>query len=443
MKQLYTIAWLFLGCLPWKAAAQKKLTLAGCYQILLQNNLSVHRAQNQVDADLINKKIARNNRLPSLAFDLGHYFSFGKNIDPVTNVFVNEAFSGGNMEIGLELRVFSGFYALYAVKQSDYRLQASEFARKRVELEKLAELIGAYARLLFDKEQAGVVRSNMEATAKALEIVNEKINVGKLSRSESYLFAGRLRSEQASLAAIRNDSAAALLQLKQLLNISYREEVDVAGIDTAALSAPSGGEVAAAGFIETMLQKHPAIKEAEMNEQAARMEEKMARSNLFPSLSVGGNLVSNYNTPRGSGYGQKLAFDRQLNNNLGQNIGISLHIPVFSRTESIQRIRKQKLITENMHTVFRETENDVIRQSLQFVNDYNAAGQQYAATSAALELNALSFSMYEERYRLGQVSSVELVAARDMLNRARSAHLQAKMDLYFKHQLLELLKTGF
>ncbi|MBE7170788.1 MAG: TolC family protein [Williamsia sp.] len=443
MTRLYTIVWLLLASLPSSATAQKKLNLPRCYQLLLENNLFVREAQNKVSAEQINKKIVQGNRLPAVAFDLGHYFSFGKNIDPVTNGFVQEAFSGGNMEVGLELRVFSGFYALYAARQSSYRVQAAEFARKNVELEKLAGLIRTYARILFNKEQAGLVRSNIEATTKALEIVNEKINVGKVSKSESYLLTGRLYSEQAGLTAVQNDSAAALLQLKQLLNIPYSEEVEVEEIDLLSLAAVSDKPVAAEELMEAVLEKHPAIRQARAAEQVMRMEEKIIRSSLFPSLFVGGNLVSNYSANQKGGFGQKLAFNRQLNNNLGQNIGISLHVPVFSRGETINRIRKQKLLTEGAHAALQETEQELTRQSLQFVNDYNAARQQYKATAASLELTGLSYSMYEEKSRLGQVSSLELVAAKDVLNTARSAYLQTKIELYFKYQLLQLLKTGF
>src|SRR5215211_6209817 len=77
--------------------AQTAYTLSDCYKIALKNNVSVQRAQNQVYTDAINRRTAQYNLLPSLSFNMGHYISFGKNINYSTNSFVNERFSGGFM----------------------------------------------------------------------------------------------------------------------------------------------------------------------------------------------------------------------------------------------------------------------------------------------------------------------------------------------------------
>jgi hypothetical protein len=42
---------------------------------------------------------------------------------------------------------------------------------------------------------------------------------------------------------------------------------------------------------------------------------------------------------------------------------------------------------------------------------------------------------------LGQVSSVELLTAADILNTSTSKYLQARLEMFFRYQLLELLKS--
>ncbi|MBA4139248.1 MAG: TolC family protein [Segetibacter sp.] len=419
---------------------QQQFTLDECYRLALDRNINLKQAQNNIKGNAIDHRTAQYRLLPSVSYNLGHYFSFGKNIDPVTNTFVYESFSGGYTAFGLQMQLFSGFSRLNAIKQSAYNIEASEYAKKRAELELLTNITLIYARLLLDKEQLSIERNNIESTTKELEIINEKIKVGRLTKYEYYTFNARLNTEQANLVSLQNDSLAALQDLKQLLNIQYKEKLDIAAIDTSVLSIIYTSNISSEDYIETILQKHPAIKQAQMDELVARLGEKIARGSFYPSLSVGGNLNSNYNANRTMQNGRKIPIDRQLNDNLGQNININLRIPIFSQLENASRVKRERINISNAELAIQEAQNTVVTNTLQLVNDFNASRQKYMATLTAWEQNKLSYNLYEEKYRLGQISSVELLAARDILNTSTSGYLQARLQLYFQFQVMELLK---
>jgi hypothetical protein len=63
------------------------------------------------------------------------------------------------------------------------------------------------------------------------------------------------------------------------------------------------------------------------------------------------------------------------------------------------------------------------------------------ASLIAYEQNVLSYSLYEEKHRLGLISSVEALAARDILNASASKYITTKLQLYFQFRLIELLKA--
>jgi outer membrane protein TolC len=60
-----------------------------------------------------------------------------------------------------------------------------------------------------------------------------------------------------------------------------------------------------------------------------------------------------------------------------------------------------------------------------------------------LQQQKLSYEIYEEKYRLGQASSMELITAKDFLNTSTAKYLNAKFELIFRHQLIELLSSDF
>ncbi|QMU30457.1 TolC family protein [Adhaeribacter radiodurans] len=426
----------------WPCCGQKQFTLDDCYQIALENNIAVKQAQNDINSNALDRKTAQYSLLPSLAYSVNHYFSFGKNIDPVTNDFVFERFSGGSTGLDLNLELFSGLKKLNTIKQSAFNLKSAGYAKKRTELEVLSNITLSYARLLLDKEQATIARNNILTTTKTLAIIQEKIKTGRLTKYEHYTFNARLNSEKADLITVLNDSLLALQELKQFLNISYKDYFTIAAIDTSLLADIYNTSIVANEFVESVIQTHPAIKQAQMNEQVARLGVKVAKSSLLPSLSAGGNLVSNYNSNEKVTDGAKIPINQQLNDNLGQNIGISLDIPIFSKKEFINSVKKEKINVSNAQLATKEAENAVINNTLQFINEFNSAKQKYKATLAAWQQNSLSYNLYAEKYKLGQISSVELLTARDILNASAANYLQSKLQLFFRYQLLLLLKAN-
>ncbi len=415
-------------------------SLEQCFRLALDQNTGLKKATNNISTTVIDHNTARYNLLPSLSYNLGHYFSFGKNIDPVTNTFINENFSGGYTALGLQLQLFSGFSRLNTIKQTSYLVNAAEAAKKKTELELLANVTLTYARLLLQKEQIQIERKNIQSTAKQLGVINEKIKVGRLTRYEAYAFNARLNTEQANLVTIQNDSSAALQDLKNLLNISYKQPFEIAPVDTFLLSKIYSTTIITDNFIDTILQNHPAIKQAQMEEQVAQLGLKIARSNSYPSLSAGGNIATNYNVNQTNSLGQKIPLNNQLNDNIGKNINISLHIPIFSQMQNSNLVKKEKINISNAQLNKKEIENLIATNTLQLLNDFNASRQKYMATLMAGEQSNLSYAMYEEKYKLGQISSLELLTARDLLNATTSKYLQAKLELFFRYQLLLLLK---
>lgn len=438
MKKLYLLILLSpMTCL----LAQQQYSLADCYRIALEKNTNVLMAKNKVHATVIDYKSAQHQLLPSFSYGMQHYFSSGKNIDPVTNSFVNETFSGGAVSLGFQYKIFSGFSAINAIKQSKLIIDAAAFGEKKVQLDVLQQITLVYARLLLHQEQAVMVRNNIATTGKELQIINEKIKLGMVTKYEFYNLDARRNNEQADLINIQNDSLTALQELKHLLDIPHQEQIGIKLIDTTMLSTIIAATIDPTLLIDQMLQRHPAVQQTRKEEQAARMNLKMAKSGFYPTLSIRANLASNYTTKGGNINAQKPDLPNQLNNNFGQNISISLQMPIFSQMQLANRVKKEKINISNAKFAIKEAENSVTSNTLQLINDFNAAKQKYKATAAAWQQSQISYRIYEEKYKLGLVSSLELITAKDFLVSSASKYLQAKFELFFRYQLLELLKS--
>lgn len=107
------------------------------------------------------------------------------------------------------------------------------------------------------------------------------------------------------------------------------------------------------------------------------------------------------------------------------------------------RIKKEKINISNTEHATKEIENSLITNCLRLLNDFTLAKQKYMATSKAWQQNIMLYNIYEEKHRLGRVSSLELITAKDILNTSNSKYLQAKFELFFQYQLLQILKANF
>jgi len=229
--------------------------------------------------------------------------------------------------------------------------------------------------------------------------------------------------------------------LLQLLNMPGDKPVALATVDTTVLSEIYNTSFAYDTISQKILATHPAIKRAEMNEEAARLNEKIARANLLPSLYINGNVSSNYNNDQFYSNGDKIPLSKQLNDNLGQNINIGLRIPIFSQFENMNRIRKERVNIENARLAIQEARNLITTNTVQLLSNFNTAKERYQLNKVAYEQNVLSHEMYREKFRTGLISSVELLAAEDILNAATSRFVQARLQLFFQYRLLQLLLT--
>jgi outer membrane protein len=281
------------------------------------------------------------------------------------------------------------------------------------------------------------MKSNINATKNELNTITEKINVGSLSKSELYIIYARYNSEQADIIEAQNDSLTAINELKYLIGLDSSFTIN--GINESKMNNILSQNYIPADLISAVLQKHPAVLESVYMKKAEEANLKVARGNRYPTISVNRNLFSSYNNFETDFDGNKIPLSRQLNNNFGRNIGISVQVPIFSKFQNSIAIEKVKINIQNAELALKETENDIKKNAEQLVNDFIVAKQKYQLQADALEQSKLSYNAFEEKHKFGLVSSIELITAKDQLYGQQAKYLQAKYEVYFKYTLLKLL----
>lgn len=419
--------------------SQTLYTLGDCFDAAKKNNIALQKSRNDLEETYIDKNRAVFNLFPSATASAEHIFSGGKNIDPVTNNFVKERFSGGVLDMTLQLNIFSGFSVLNSIKASLYKIKAGEYAYQKALFDNFSAITIAYAKAILSMEQTSIIRNNYFNTNNELHITEEKINVGKLSKSEYYTINTRYKSEQADLVEAQNDSLNAIKELKYLIGLDYHSSFGLMDIDESEIANIANKNFTFPEILAKVLNEHPALLESIFNEKAAATNLKAVKGNLFPSISLTGDIFSNYNLTEKISNGSHIPLSQQLNNNLGQSAGVLLQIPLFNKYQNRFLIQKEKINLTNARLTTKEIKNEIIKDVQQLINDFISAKEKYFLQTSSLQQGQLSYQAFEERYKLGLISSLELITAKDQFYTQQVKASQAKYNLYFKYKLLELL----
>ncbi len=430
---------LFCVLLSMQSFEQQLYSLQDCFAAATTNNIDLKKSKNDIENNSIDKKAATFNLFPAVYANAEHFFSTGKNIDPVTNNFVRENFSGGDFNVTAELNIFSGFTAVNSIKSSLYKLKASEYAYQKNQLKIFSAITIAYAKVMYSKDHAATIRDNNFYTQQELNVVQEKIEQGKMSKSDYYTINARNKAEQADLIDAQNDSLTALNELKYLTGLHYNEAFKIKDIDSGEIANIATIEFNLADVLDKVLKDHPALQQSLYTERAAEMNLKVMKGNVYPTISLAGNIFSNYNSTNENPNSNHISLGEQLNNNLGKTAGVIVQVPLFNRYQNRFAIGKEKINLYNAKLTSQQTENDVVQNTQQLLNDFISAKQKYLLEEESLQQAALSYKSFEERYKLGYISSLELIFAKDALHTQQTRTMQAKYNLYFKYKLIELL----
>jgi outer membrane protein len=148
---------------------QMSLTLEECVQIALQNNPQIKQAGLQVAANKNNLIQSKWQRWPNLGFNASQGFSFGRNIDPFTNQFVQRNISFNNLGFNAGATLFNGYQLQNNIKQNDLTLQASEKDLAATRNDIMLNVASAYLNTLSNRELIEVARQQGVATQLQLD----------------------------------------------------------------------------------------------------------------------------------------------------------------------------------------------------------------------------------------------------------------------------------
>ena len=269
----------------------------------------------------------------------------------------------------------------------------------------------AYWNLVYAWQNIEVQKLSLTLAEKLLVETEEKIKAGKLAHVDIYQPQSEVAKREESLIFAERAIGAAEDELKLLLNsdnwLGSFAPVDLPPTDPVELNLPS--------ILENALQNRPDIKAADLNTEAARIQEESASNKLLPNLAITGGVGL---AGADEKYGDSVNNSLSNADNLWQ-IGLTFSMPLENSTAkgNVQKARAQYSKAKINARLLRQRIKKTVRTT---IRDVELAIKAIEATQKTTLATFKSHEAEQAKFQSGRSTTLDVLIAQDAYSQALS-----------------------
>jgi outer membrane protein len=409
---------------------QEKLTYKDCVNLSIKNNLSIKSAAISEKIAVFKLRTNVGQLLPIISGNVDNKHSWGREIDPTTNAFIDDNLKAYTGNITGLLTLFSGFYNLKAIKSAKQEVEINKALQQKIQNEITIELSQKFIEILYFQELILANKEQIFGSEKQLEFARLKFESGVIPESEVFKIQSQKASEELVLVTNQNRLNLNEIELKQLLNIPLERKIEL--IKPAFLvSEKSKLQENDYEITKKAVAINASYSMSKWNENKAKTEIAMARSAKMPVLNLKYTYGSNF-----SDSDPLIPYNDQINNNLASVVKLSLIVPIFNQLETTFKIKQNKLSYEQAKLETKMEENRLSKVILEAINNTKAANKKQETATIAYEFAKKSYEADLLKYELGKINSNDFNFTKSNYKNAQVELIYSKYELLFNTGLL-------
>jgi len=447
--------------------SQETWSLQKCIEYAKENSLTLKQAEYGIQLSALNDKQNRLARLPSLSASATGGMQFGRTIDPTTNSFNNQRISFNNYRLDASVPIYTGGQITNAIRQGEYDLKASKadaaFAFNNTAL----NIANAYLQILMAKEQLANAQKRRGLTEEQLAQTDKMIQAGTLPENDRLEVLAQIARDEQTIVQSQNLIDINYLNLKEFMQLdpSIDLVIEAPEIELDAMTDPD--VYAFREVYSTAVVSQPQVVRDEMRMKSAEIGVDISRGAMQPTLSLFGGLdtrwssaskvVTGTETGRVSqnvyipGQTDPVEFEfetttplfadnpffDQLDQNLGQSVGLSLNVPIYSNGRNQLNVERSKVGILNA-----KLQSDLTKQQLKVdvqnaIASAKAAKRSMDAANKTVEAANAAFQNATKQYELGAINTFQYTTARSNLDMAEIDATVSKYDYLFRVKIID------
>ena len=400
--------------------------LETCIRYAREHNIALRRREldrRTSEQELI---LARAARTPDL------YATATQFLDHSNTAGAGRSQTYGSGEYGLNSTwtLFRGGYLKRDIRQKDLQVSSAELAVLQSDNDMTLQIIQQYLNALLDKESIVYARSLVSTAEAQVDQARQKLAAGSIARKDLMQLEAQLANDQYLLISSENAQRQDLIGLKQLLQLPSVTHFDIAVMDP----SPTPDEPESLSSVqEEALGNRPEMKNAQLGIAIANAGLAKAKAGYMPTLTFSGSIGSRY-------AGASPAWSRQISDNFGQQAGITLSVPIFTRRLNAVNLAEARIGIEQAQLNLTDTRTILSLAIERIYHNLISAQHQFKAATASFNYNNETYRVAVEQLQNGLINMVEFLQQKALFIQSQQQFLQAKYTAALTHRIYDFYK---
>ena len=257
-----------------------------------------------------------------------------------------------------------------------------------------------------------------------------QLAVGKILESDFMLLNSQYQSDLFNIENTKITIENNILELKNLLNIDHNTTLDIKKPDTAAIKALL--ELPSLDYILSQAINYlPIIKIRANNVKLAEYDIDLAKSSYYPTLGLSAGVSTGYRNKNGS-------FGGQLTDNLGENLGLSLNIPIYSKGNVDSKVQQSQVALQKALIAQENAKLEGIQTIEKAYLTTQRSLNNYKLSEIKTQAYYSSYLAQNEKFKVGSITAVELLQQQVNYLNYLNDFLQNKYSFLLNRKLLDV-----
>ncbi|MTE26678.1 TolC family protein [Winogradskyella ouciana] len=400
--------------------AQQVLSTEEAVRLTLENNYGIKITTNNVEVADNNQGILNSGYLPTLTGNAGASIDVqnteGQLANGETRVAEGAETRRYNASINLNYTLFDGLGRLYNYRRLKEQYQLSELeARETIETTML-QMFTIYYSVAQLSENTEALEETLLISKDRLTRAGYQFDYGQSTKLEVLNAEVDINNDSINLINIKQQLKNTKRDLNVVMGNAYAQDFNV-DTDLNFLL-----QLDKETLLEKMIANNVTLLQAQRNINISQFDIKSSKARFLPNLGLVGSYgwnESNNNSP--------LAFTLQ-NTSSGVSAGLNLTWNLFDGGSTITQVKNTKILLENQKLQQEQLLMDVERNFNNAWDDYQNKLVIYQVQEKNIKTSENNFERTQEKFKLGQVTSIEFRQAQLNLLNAELSRNQAKYD---------------
>lgn len=283
----------FLVFINLTAKAQEKVTLQTAINRALEHNLTIKQAQVTELLAVEDFKQSKNNLLPSLSANPQASYNFGRSLNLSTYSYTNRSFLYLNTVASLSVTLYQGGQLKNQILQNKLLLDVDKTNTEKIKNDLVLNVVTNYLQILTNQDLVIAAKQQIAIANQTLDKSQISLKVGNQTLADLSQAKAQVSTANLNLTVAQNNLDISVLTLKQYMEMDPNIEITVEKPDISKLTdvktVYDANEV-----IKTAFTINPNIRLAEAQQQTYEQAIKVSKGYYFPTISLFGNIGSNY-----------------------------------------------------------------------------------------------------------------------------------------------------